>query len=64
MFAFFPYLIGVIGSKKCRQKLGFQKKDKIEVGLQVAYRGQVQTNLQIDSLLMFDATIGRPKYFN
>ena len=31
--------------------------------MQIACRRQVQTNLQTDNLLMFDAEMGRPKYF-
>ena len=63
MFVFILFFIGPIYSKKYFQKLEVQEKDEKGVRVQIAYRRQVQTNLQTDNLLMFDAEIGRPKYF-
>ena len=60
---FISYFIGTICSKKCCQNLEVQKKDKKWMGVQAAYRGRVQTNLQTFIHLMFDAEMGRPKYF-
>ena len=63
MFVFIPYFIGAIRSKKMLSKVRGSEKDKKGLGVQVAYRRQVQTNLQTDNLLMSDAEMGRPKYF-
>ena len=63
MFVFIPYFIGAIGSKKMLSKVRGSEKDKKGLRVQVAYRRQVQTSLQTDNLLMFDAEMGRPKYF-
>ena len=63
MFVFILFFIGPIYSKKYFQKFEVQEKDKKGVRVQIAYRRQVQTNLQTDSLLMLDAEMGRPKYF-
>ena len=49
--------------KKTLSTFGGTEKDKRGSGVQIAYRRRVQTNLQTDNLLMFDAETGRPKYF-
>ena len=50
-------------AQKMLSKVEGSEKGKKVVGVKVAYRRQVQTNLQTNNLLMFDAEMGRPKYF-
>ena len=49
--------------KKMLSKVWSSQKDKKRVRVQIPYRRWVQTNLQTDNLLMFDAEMGKPKYF-